>query len=103
MHEWRGLRGRGGLSKNSFCPCRMCKSFHLIPGKTGAGDGNRTRVASLEDWNSTIELHPQRFSSYRRLLPCQFASVYPSPCMSSLLLTGGRVIDPSQEFDGEAD
>jgi hypothetical protein len=25
----------------------------------GAGDGNRTRVASLEDWNSTIELHPQ--------------------------------------------
>jgi hypothetical protein len=26
----------------------------------GAGDGNRTRVASLEDWNSTIELHPQR-------------------------------------------
>ena len=29
-------------------------------GKTinGAGDGNRTHVASLEGWNSTIELHP---------------------------------------------
>jgi hypothetical protein len=26
--------------------------------EVGAGDGNRTRVASLEDWNSTIELHP---------------------------------------------
>ena len=26
---------------------------------SGAGDGNRTRVASLEDWNSTIELRPQ--------------------------------------------
>ena len=25
----------------------------------GAGDGNRTHVASLEGWNSTIELHPQ--------------------------------------------
>lgn len=24
----------------------------------GADDGNRTRVASLEDWGSTIELHP---------------------------------------------
>ena len=25
----------------------------------GAGDGNRTHTASLEGWNSTIELHPQ--------------------------------------------
>src|SRR5215813_15197354 len=25
----------------------------------GAGDGNRTHVASLEGWSSTIELHPQ--------------------------------------------
>ena len=25
----------------------------------GAGDGNRTHVASLEGWNSTIELHPR--------------------------------------------
>ena len=24
----------------------------------GAGDGNRTHVASLEGWDSTIELHP---------------------------------------------
>src|SRR6185369_13965560 len=26
----------------------------------GAGDGNRTHVASLEGWSSTIELHPHR-------------------------------------------
>ena len=26
--------------------------------KNGAGDGNRTHAASLEGWNSTIELHP---------------------------------------------
>src|ERR1700730_17882090 len=24
----------------------------------GAGDGNRTHIASLEGWSSTIELHP---------------------------------------------
>ena len=24
----------------------------------GAGDGDRTRMASLEGWSSTIELHP---------------------------------------------
>src|SRR5215468_6327195 len=27
--------------------------------QTGAGDGNRTRIASLEGWSSAIELHPQ--------------------------------------------
>ena len=27
--------------------------------RAGAGDGNRTRVASLEDWGSTIELRPR--------------------------------------------
>ncbi len=27
--------------------------------ETGAGDGNRTHVTSLEGWGSTIELHPQ--------------------------------------------
>ena len=26
--------------------------------EVGAGDGNRTHVASLEGWSSTIELHP---------------------------------------------
>ena len=34
----------------------------LIPltcGFSGAGDGNRTRVISLEGWGSTIELRPQ--------------------------------------------
>ena len=26
--------------------------------KNGAGEGNRTLTASLEGWNSTVELHP---------------------------------------------
>jgi hypothetical protein len=28
-------------------------------GACGAGDGDRTRIASLEGWSSAIELHPQ--------------------------------------------
>ena len=31
----------------------------------GAGDGNRTHAASLEGWNSTIELHPQFHNAYK--------------------------------------
>ena len=31
----------------------------------GAGDGNRTHVASLEGWNSTIELHPHKAYTQR--------------------------------------
>ena len=30
--------------------------------RSGAGEGNRTLVASLEDWSSTIELHPRNCS-----------------------------------------
>ena len=30
------------------------------PGRDGAGEGNRTLVASLEGWSSAIELRPQK-------------------------------------------
>src|SRR3990167_49292 len=33
-------------------------SHHQQPKQSGAGDGNRTRVISLEGWGSTIELLP---------------------------------------------
>ena len=33
-------------------------------GEWGAGDGNRTRMTSLEGWGSAIELHPQRRSEH---------------------------------------
>lgn len=36
---------------------RMSTMTRLLT--NGADDGNRTRVASLEDWGSTIELHPR--------------------------------------------
>src|ERR1700747_3573685 len=36
------------------------RRYHVrTPRWDGAGDGNRTHVASLEGWSSTIELHPQ--------------------------------------------
>jgi hypothetical protein len=34
-------------------------SWPSTEGDGGAGDGNRTRIASLEGWHSTIELLPQ--------------------------------------------
>ena len=36
---------------------------------TGAGDGNRTHVSSLEGWCSTIELHPHISLSRLEILP----------------------------------
>ena len=35
---------------------------------SGAGDGNRTHAASLEGWNSTIELHPHIVALHRRIV-----------------------------------
>ena len=57
----------------SFAPCRVrfpspgtlmkmalvLKGIRAIHLSCGAGDGNRTRVISLEGWGSTIELRPQ--------------------------------------------
>ena len=57
----------------SFAPCRVRfpspgtlmkmalvpKGIRAIQLSYGAGDGNRTRVISLEGWGSTIELRPQ--------------------------------------------
>ena len=46
-----GLEGRCSIQLSYRC---ICTKAFLI----GAGDGNRTHAASLEGWNSTIELHP---------------------------------------------
>ena len=47
-----------------------------------AGDGNRTHVASLEGWCSTIELHPHKFGNH--LLSQAVSSQVPS---AALVLT----------------
>ena len=49
-----------GLEPLTYClegSCSIQLSYWRI--YNGAGDGNRTRVSSLEGWCSTIELHPQ--------------------------------------------
>ena len=40
----------------------------LLAHLNGAGDGNRTRVSSLEGWCSTIELHPHSSASRIQLV-----------------------------------
>lgn len=51
----RGCRVPGMYMKMALVP-KGIKAIHL---SYGAGDGNRTRVISLEGWGSTIELRPQ--------------------------------------------
>ena len=49
-----------GLEPLTYClegSCSIQLSYWRI--YYGAGDGNRTRVSSLEGWCSTIELHPR--------------------------------------------
>ena len=53
------LARQEGLEPPTYClegSCSIQLSYWRI---YGAGDGNRTRVSSLEGWCSTIELHPQ--------------------------------------------
>ena len=62
----RGLDQRG-TQKGKMRPPSHYRMNRPPPSATrpplpqnGAGDGNRTHVASLEGWSSTIELHPQQ-------------------------------------------
>ena len=54
----------------SYGPIQLAAVYGITPDTSslGAGDGNRTRVSSLENWRSTIELHPQRANSSRSQL-----------------------------------
>ena len=53
-----GLEGRCSIQL-SYRRVTDKRSTRLRPLDDGAGDGNRTHAASLEGWNSTIELHSQ--------------------------------------------
>src|ERR1700676_2859840 len=44
----------------------------------GAGDGNRTRMTSLEGWSSTIELHPRDPPTFARMRPADIPSSLPA-------------------------
>ena len=46
------------LRRPLLYPAELQAHVFLSLSNCGAGDGNRTHAASLEGWNSTIELHP---------------------------------------------
>ena len=46
---------------NHFIKARTLKWHTSSFFEVGAGEGNRTLIASLEGWHSTIELHPRHF------------------------------------------
>ena len=55
---------KSGTPEGTRTPDLLLRRQLLYPAELlahldGAGDGNRTRVSSLEGWCSTIELHPQ--------------------------------------------
>ena len=71
-----------GLEPLTYClegSCSIQLSYWRI---FGAGDGNRTRVSSLEGWCSTIELHPQILFSHRIL-------AHYSPAVKAVLRISG--------------
>ena len=49
------------LRRPMLYPTELQVQIHVFA-MIGAGDGNRTHAASLEGWNSTIELHPHHLS-----------------------------------------
>ena len=70
-----GLEGR----------CSILLSYRRITAidRNGAGDGNRTHAASLEGWNSTIELHPHIFP---------FDAVRTTPVYNSIIKKNCQII-----------
>src|SRR3974390_2073526 len=63
----RDRRSGGRVTTAPVCPTTWNRSLQVIE-KTGAGEGNRTLVISLEGCCSTIELHP-RTKSHSRWRP----------------------------------
>src|SRR5580692_4775809 len=59
-HSWSLVVTRGHS--------RVLETLALSTKILRAGDGNRTRMASLEGWSSTIELHPRASYETRRSL-----------------------------------
>ena len=60
----------------------------------GAGDGNRTRVISLEGWSSTIELHPHKCTEGKMVGTTGFEPA--TSCSQSRRATKLRHVPPFQ-------
>jgi hypothetical protein len=59
-------KGFEPLARGLESRCSIQLSYGRMLNEIGAGDGNRTHAASLEGWNSTVELHPQVVWSGKR-------------------------------------
>src|ERR1700747_1643014 len=66
---------------------------HISPGrvKAGAGDGNRTHIASLEGWSSAIELHPHSAYQLHTLLSPDLVPTLRCPSRFQSAGGGGRI------------
>ena len=69
------------------------------PRKAGAGDGNRTHIASLEGWNSTIELHPHSVNQLDPLR-CQILCRLFEAGRDSEALVEGVGFEPTKTYVG---
>ena len=79
----RALWAQGWWSQNNADPSRYKKAK-----ANGAGEGNRTLTASLEGWNSTVELHPRKtLTTLRRFSRLRSKTTRPSDCVALLLIT----------------
>ena len=60
-HQQRSFSGtpEGTRTPDLLLRRQLLYPTELLAHISGAGDGNRTRVSSLEGWCSTIELHPR--------------------------------------------
>ena len=79
------LARQKGLEPLTYClegSCSIQLSYWRI---YGAGDGNRTRVSSLEGWCSTIELHPRIHSSLFQLEHFNIEEGYCQALISKIL------------------
>ena len=74
-----------------------------LPLRDGAGDGNRTHAASLEGWNSTIELHPHGVDQNRLTIIPQFSPLVKgfAKFFLSLWINGAirAIMKPSQLWE----
>ncbi len=74
--------------------------YSTLSQQTGAGEGNRTLVVSLEGFCSTIELHPRSFIG-RPTNPQKMDSLYLKTCiftktLTLLFLVEGEGFEPSK-------